>query len=206
MQEQDSLGTGTGLGEQLRRHHAEGEPGVDDVVGQALRGQPAALEHRVEADLLRAPDALVEIVERPAFVEVGDVHHAPRGAELVGERPHPVRQPLRVMEEQHLGHPATLGLTGVAEPEDGVVDGDVVALVHVRPDAAGPPPRRRPTVVESSFRDLLGGEEPLRLRRSVRARGDVAEVVADDEQRPAGRDRRRQPGEQPLAAAPAAGA
>jgi hypothetical protein len=67
-----------------------------------------------------------------------------------------------------------------ASMENGVVDGDVVTLVHR--GGAGPPlgdqhlPRLR---IEPVGR-LRRGEEPVGLRWAVRPRRDVAEVVADE--------------------------
>jgi hypothetical protein len=74
------------LREVLRRHHAQREPGVDELVRQPLDGRAATLEDRAEADLARVVDAIVDGSERPAFVEVGRMDAVPGGAELVGRR------------------------------------------------------------------------------------------------------------------------
>ena len=104
MEEQSSLRAGLRLGQHLRRHRAEREPAVDDLVRQSLGGEPAALDDRVEADLLGVADALVAVDEDPAFVEIRDVDDVTRRAQVVGEGQAPGGESVRVMEEQHLGH------------------------------------------------------------------------------------------------------
>jgi hypothetical protein len=51
---------GTRLGQHLRRNHPERESAIDEFVWQALSGESTALEDRVEPDLLRVADPLVE--------------------------------------------------------------------------------------------------------------------------------------------------
>jgi len=76
----------TRLGQHLRRHHPKRKPGIDDFVRQALGGESAALGDRVEADLLRVANALVDRGERPPVIEIRGVDGVPGRTELVGER------------------------------------------------------------------------------------------------------------------------
>ena len=43
-------------------------------------------------------------LERATVEQVGGVHRVAGPAQLVGERDHPLGEPLHVMEQQHLGH------------------------------------------------------------------------------------------------------
>ena len=95
------------LGEQLRRHHAEREPCVDELVRELLGGEPPTLHDRVETDLLRVADALVEVVERLAVVQVRRVDGVPDGSQVLGEAENALRDALRMVEEQDLGHADT---------------------------------------------------------------------------------------------------
>ena len=63
-----------------------------------------ALRDRLEADLLRITDALVERRERVPVVEIRCVHGVPGSAQRVGERQESCRLSLGVVEEQYLGH------------------------------------------------------------------------------------------------------
>ena len=65
-----------------------------------LGGESAALHDRVESDLLGVGDALGELGERVAVVEIRRVDDVPGGAELVGEGEAPVGQPLCMVEEK----------------------------------------------------------------------------------------------------------
>jgi hypothetical protein len=65
------------------------------------------LDH-AEADLLGECEAVVERVEDVALVQIRRVDHVPGGAELFGEVENAGRQPLRVMEQDQLGHGPTL--------------------------------------------------------------------------------------------------
>ena len=104
MEQQGSLRARPRLGQHLRGQHAEREAGVDDAVGQALGGEPATLDDRVEADLLGMADALVEGLERCAVVEIGHGDVMPRGAQLAGERADAVGEALGVLEQDDVGH------------------------------------------------------------------------------------------------------
>ncbi len=102
--EQGAAGAGPGLGELLGGHHPEREAGVDDVGADRLsRGHPALCE-RSEARFAREGHAVLDRVERAPVEQVGRVHRVPRLPELVGERPHPVGQPLNVVVQDNLGH------------------------------------------------------------------------------------------------------
>src|ERR671918_823548 len=86
VEQQGSLRTGPCLGQHLRRHRAQREPGIDDLVRQAVRGHSTALDDRVEADLLRVLHAVGELREGLAVVEIREVHDVSGSPELVGER------------------------------------------------------------------------------------------------------------------------
>ena len=78
--------------------------GIDHLVGQALGGSFTALDDGAEADLLGIADAVVELGERLAVVEVRGVNHVPGSAQLSGEGEAPLRQALRMMKDQELSH------------------------------------------------------------------------------------------------------
>ena len=104
VEEEGPLRTGPRLRQHLRRHHAEREAAVDELVREILGRGAAALEDRAEADLSRVRDAVVDRVEGLALVEVGRVHYVALATQPVRERHDPGRQPERVVEEQDLGH------------------------------------------------------------------------------------------------------
>ena len=103
-EQQRSLRTWFRLGEHLRRQHSEREPAVDDAVGQAVGSGATTLADRFEADLPGVADALVDVGERVAVVEIRRVHDVPGGAEPLGKGEDSRRQPLRMMKEENLGH------------------------------------------------------------------------------------------------------
>ena len=78
-----------GLGELLGWHHAEREPGVDEVRRQVLDGCHPTIEEGVEPDGARVRHALVERRERAPVEQVRCVHGVPDLPQLVRERPHP---------------------------------------------------------------------------------------------------------------------
>jgi hypothetical protein len=51
VKQQGSFRAGTRLGQHLRRHRPERQPGVHDSVRQALSGESTALDHCLEAKL-----------------------------------------------------------------------------------------------------------------------------------------------------------
>ena len=110
VEQQGTPGPRPGLGQRLRGQHAEREPRVDELVRQALDGGPAALDDRVEADLLGVPDAVLQRAEGLAVVQVGDGHPVPGRAELVCEPADPVGEALRVMEHDNVSHGCSLRL------------------------------------------------------------------------------------------------
>src|SRR5215210_9253222 len=103
-EEQRSLRARPRLGEHLSRHRAERKTRVHQLVRQAFRGDPTAFENGVEADLPGVANAVLEVVESRPVVQIGSVHDVPRSAELIREREASRREPVRVMEEQTLGH------------------------------------------------------------------------------------------------------
>ena len=108
MKQQGALRARPGLGQHLRGQHPEREPGVDDLVRQALGGGPAALDDRVESDLPGVGDAVRQGAEGLALVEVGHGHPVAGAAELVCELADPVGEALRVMEHDDVGHWSSL--------------------------------------------------------------------------------------------------
>jgi len=84
----------------LRRHHPQREADVDDFARQLLGGEPATLDDRVEADLLGVADALVELVEDLAVVEIRCVDDVSGSAECIGERMASGREPLRMWKSR----------------------------------------------------------------------------------------------------------
>ena len=104
VEQQRPLRARPGLSQHLRRQHAEREPGIDEVIGQALGGDPTALEDGVEAHLLGVGDALVEGVERCAIVEIGNGDLMSGSTQLVGELADAIGEALGVMEQDDIGH------------------------------------------------------------------------------------------------------
>jgi len=104
VEQEGAPGAWTRLGQHLRRHAPEREPGVDEVLGQVFGSHLAALEDGVESDQLRVGHAVLDLVEPLALVQVRGVDDMPGRAELVGERDHPGGQTLGVVEEQDLSH------------------------------------------------------------------------------------------------------
>ena len=78
MEEQRALRARTCLGELLGRHDPEGEAGVDELRRQPFGGGDAALEQRTEAQLLGVGNAVVELGERLAVVQIGGVDDVTR--------------------------------------------------------------------------------------------------------------------------------
>jgi hypothetical protein len=85
MEEQRSSGTGTGLGQHLRWHHAEREPGVRELVRKCLGSNATSFNDGVESDLLGVGDAYREVAEGSACVEVWDVYDVSLGAKPICE-------------------------------------------------------------------------------------------------------------------------
>jgi hypothetical protein len=133
------------LGERLRRQHPEREADVRERVRQALRGGDAARDHGAEADLARVRDALVERLEGAAVVEVRHVHGVARGGHPLAEGAHARRQPLRMVEDQQLGHPGSVcripegssDVPGDTHREEHLVK--YVILIHSNPRPWGHP-------------------------------------------------------------------
>ncbi len=98
------MGAGSGLRELLGDHDPEREAGVDGVGADPLGGLDAALGQRAESCLARERHALLEGVERAPGEQVGCVHDVSRVPQLVGERPHSLRQTLDMVVEHDLGH------------------------------------------------------------------------------------------------------
>jgi hypothetical protein len=104
MEEQGAARALTGRGQRVCRHHAERHACVDDPVRELLGGGAAALDDRVEPDLLGVSDALRDLREAPALEEIGDVDDVPRGAQVVREGVDAVGQSQGVVEQDQLGH------------------------------------------------------------------------------------------------------
>ena len=107
-EQQGALGARARLGQHLSGQRAEREAGIDELVRQAVGGEPTALGDRLEADLLGVADALVEVGEGLAVVEVRGVDDVPGSSQLVGEREESAGLPVCVMEQQYLGHASFL--------------------------------------------------------------------------------------------------
>ena len=128
MKQQGSLRTGPDLGQHLRGQHPEREPGVDDAIRQAVRSKATALDDRIEADFLGIANAVGEVGEDLAVLEIRRVHDVSGSAESIGEGEAPARQAQRVMKEQNLSH--------VDQPNP-IFEIDDGHRTHVRPSAAG---------------------------------------------------------------------
>ena len=72
----------------------EREPGLDEPLGQALGGEPAALDDRIETDLLLGvAKPFPEIAERLAVVEIREWTTCPAARSVSGNARHPVVRP-----------------------------------------------------------------------------------------------------------------
>ena len=80
------------------------KPGIDDFVRQAVSGESAALDDRVEAHLFGVANAVFELGEGLAVVKIRHVHDVSGIAESIGEGEAPSLQAVRVMKEQNLSH------------------------------------------------------------------------------------------------------
>jgi hypothetical protein len=72
--------------------------------GNPSGGESTALDDRVEADLLGVANAVGELAEGLAVVEIRGVNDVSPSAEFIGEGEAPGRQSLCMMEEQKLSH------------------------------------------------------------------------------------------------------
>ncbi len=108
MEQQGSSGARAGLGQHLRRHRTQREAGVDDVVRQPVGGELTAFFYRAEAELLGVANAVGEVGERFAVVEIRRVHYVSGSAESIREREAPAGQALRVVKKQNFRHVARL--------------------------------------------------------------------------------------------------
>jgi hypothetical protein len=108
MKEQGAPGAGARLGQLLRRHHTQREPGMDDLAGQPIGGTQTPLEDGVEADLPGIANPVGELVEGLAVVEVGDMHDVSGSTELIGEGLNARRQAMCMVEKQKLSHSRSL--------------------------------------------------------------------------------------------------
>jgi hypothetical protein len=104
VKQQGSFRARTRLGEHLRRQYPERKPGIDDFVRQAVSGESPALDDRVEADLLGVANAVCELGEGVAVVEIRGVNDVSGSAKLIGEGEAPGRQTLCMVEEQKLSY------------------------------------------------------------------------------------------------------
>src|SRR4029453_16239091 len=86
VEKESSLGTRPGLRQRLRRHDAEREAAVHELVREILGCGAPALEDRAEADLTGVRDAVVDRVEGLALKEIGRVDDVARGSKPVRER------------------------------------------------------------------------------------------------------------------------
>jgi hypothetical protein len=103
VEEQRAAGAGTCLGQLLRHHLAEREPGVHQLVGQVGGGSFAPLDHLLHPGRLDEGHTLVDRIERPPVEKVGCVHCVPGGPELIRERLEARGRSLGVVEQQDLG-------------------------------------------------------------------------------------------------------
>jgi len=95
------------LRELLRRHYAEREAGVDELVGQRVRGVHPAFDHRAETDLSGVRETLVDRAEGATVEEVGGVHRVAGASQLVREGVEARGLTLCMVEEQYLCHLAS---------------------------------------------------------------------------------------------------
>jgi hypothetical protein len=77
---------------------------MDELVRQALGGESTALSDRREANLLRVTDALVEVGEGLAVVQVGRMNDMSGSSQLVGEGEEAGCLSLGVVKQEYLGH------------------------------------------------------------------------------------------------------
>src|SRR5206468_8748728 len=90
----------------LRRHRAERETGIDEPVRQLGGCAKTALLNRPEANLLRVADALVQVGEGLAVVEIRGMNDVSGSSQLVGECEESAGLALCMVEQQQLGHDA----------------------------------------------------------------------------------------------------
>ncbi len=88
----------------LRRCRTPGKAGINDVLGQVGDCPVGALLEHLVADAADVRDAVVDGRRSLAVEEVRRVHGVRAGAQLIGERAHPVGESLDVMEQHYVGH------------------------------------------------------------------------------------------------------
>src|SRR5439155_14617473 len=121
-EQQGTFGARARLGQHLSGQRSERESGIDELVRQAVGCESTALADRVEADLLGVADAVVELGEGLAVVEVRGMNDVSGSPQLVGKREESARLTVCVVEEQYLGHEA---------PSTKVVDSQAVRSASI---------------------------------------------------------------------------
>ena len=86
------------LSQRLGRHDTEGEARIHDVSRQIVGGSHASPEDLPEADLLCVANALIEVLEGLAVVEIRGMNRVASLAEFVSEPEEALRLSLRVMK------------------------------------------------------------------------------------------------------------
>jgi hypothetical protein len=104
MEEQGSKRARAGLSQHLGRQGSERETRVNETSRKIFGDGASAIEDLVEPDLLRMRDALGEVGEDLAVVEVGNVDDVPLVAKVGGPRLTSGRQSLCVMKKQNFSH------------------------------------------------------------------------------------------------------
>ena len=101
--EQRAARAGPRLGEPLCRAATPGEASIHQALGQVGHRPVGALVERLAAHALDVRDAVVDARRALAIEQVRGVHGVPAGAQLLGERAHPVGESLHVVEQHDVG-------------------------------------------------------------------------------------------------------
>ena len=120
-EQQSPVGAWPGLIELLSGHHAEGEPGIDEFIGQLFRGEHTTLDDGVEPNLLDVTHASFKVGEDPALEQVGDLDGVTEPAQLVRECEDARSASECVVKQEHVSIVAPTRRSshadGVVEPE-----------------------------------------------------------------------------------------
>src|SRR5438105_10018893 len=88
VEEERASRSGPGLGQLLRDHLTEREPGIHEVLRQVVRGAFALLDHLVHAAGLYVGHSLVDAPEGATLEQVRRVHGVARMSQILRERLH----------------------------------------------------------------------------------------------------------------------
>jgi hypothetical protein len=104
MKQECARGALSRLRKPLGRQDSQREPGVNHMVRQVRSGKETFPDDGVEPDRPGERYALIEIVERPPVVQIGNMYDVTSLSDLFREREYTGCKALRMMKQQQFGH------------------------------------------------------------------------------------------------------